>query len=358
LGNQNTYLPREISEDSLRKNNNIWKEVNVSRKSFDGDITWYQKSQIGGKNSVTNTVRDDSFDEQNNPLSDELLFFENSILCKTQSLMTDSTVGQAINQTNRYFKDQNQTRIASRPKIGGTPVVSKGNAVKPANAETGTISDEFCRVWTKNYQYDRLSKMVRAGHGHKSNTETSGLMIKRVDTVLNENGLPRISPTFKERNNGKLRSDLDFKEISNLNQDPKRYMFSIENLAWVNAKIFLPPNEIGQFGGRLMWFPPYDLTFNEQNNANWNETMFVGRPEPIYTYNNATRNGTLSFKVVVDHPSILNELVHYGIKNNNTQRSVSDEEILSFISGCHEYSLDKLSERYKNIAINELADIQ
>jgi hypothetical protein len=35
-----------------------------------------------------------------------------------------------------------------------------------------------------------------------------------------------------------------------------------------------------------MWFPPYDITFSENNSVNWESTNFIGRGEPIYTYNN------------------------------------------------------------------------
>jgi hypothetical protein len=32
-----------------------------------------------------------------------------------------------------------------------------------------------------------------------------------------------------------------------------------------------------------MWFPPYGLTFSENVQASWNQSDFLGRPEPIYT---------------------------------------------------------------------------
>ena len=58
-----------------------------------------------------------------------------------------------------------------------------------------------------------------------------------------------------------------------------------------------------------MWFPPYDMKVSEQNSADWTANQFLGRPEPIYTYNNTTRQGNLNWKIVVDHPSILNAIV-------------------------------------------------
>jgi hypothetical protein len=59
-------------------------------------------------------------------------------------------------------------------------------------------------------------------------------------------------------------------------------MFSLENLAWRTSSKpgftydELPDCEKGPNGGRVMWFPPYDLKFSEQSSANWNPTSFLG----------------------------------------------------------------------------------
>jgi hypothetical protein len=53
----------------------------------------------------------------------------------------------------------------------------------------------------------------------------------------------------------------------------KKYMFSIENLAWRTSDksgftvLDLPYCERGPNGGRVMWFPPYDLKVSENNQA-------------------------------------------------------------------------------------------
>jgi hypothetical protein len=91
-------------------------------------------------------------------------------------------------------------------------------------------------------------------------------------------------------------------------------MFSIENLAWADVSdAFMSKSEIGlgdpaapNVRGRMMWFPPYDLKVDDNSQANWGEEDFLGRPEPVFTYNNSSRSGSLSFKVLVDHPSIIN----------------------------------------------------
>jgi hypothetical protein len=56
-------------------------------------------------------------------------------------------------------------------------------------------------------------------------------------------------------------------------------MFSIENLAWRTSSRpgftydELPVCEKGPNGGRVMWFPPYDLKFSDSSTANWNDTI-------------------------------------------------------------------------------------
>jgi hypothetical protein len=106
-------------------------------------------------------------------------------------------------------------------------------------------------------------------------------------------------------------------------------MFSIENLAWADNLADLPISEIGPGDvlsgnkGRIMWFPPYGLTFDENSNANWTTTDFIGRSEPVYTYNNATRSASISFKILVDHPRVING--YRGKSNNLIER---------FMAGC------------------------
>jgi hypothetical protein len=79
-------------------------------------------------------------------------------------------------------------------------------------------------------------------------------------------------------------------------------MFSIENLAinpleYENVPI---PEEIGQ-NGRILWFSPTIIDFNETVSPNINTTNFLGRGEPVYTYANTERKLTLNFYMVVDH---------------------------------------------------------
>ena len=114
-----------------------------------------------------------------------------------------------------------------------------------------------------------------------------------------------------------------------------------------------------------MWFPPYNLKFSEQANAQWNDNSFIGRGEKIYSYVNTERTGTLSFTILVDHPSIINEWARGG-KMGKTGNKVSplskDEMILRYFAGCDSLEFNPREEfdvpyssisEYNELRINE-----
>ena len=53
--------------------------------------------------------------------------------------------------------------------------------------------------------------------------------------------------------------------------------------------------------GDQFYFPPYIQSIQNTENANWNSTNFLGRPEAIYTYNNSSRDASISFYVLTDY---------------------------------------------------------
>ena len=59
--------------------------------------------------------------------------------------------------------------------------------------------------------------------------------------------------------------------------------------------------------------------------------------EPVYTYKSTSRNGTLSWKIVVDHPSVLNLIVDKVLSNEID--SNADKVLESFFAGCQTYDL-------------------
>ena len=190
----------------------------------------------------------------------------------------------------------------------------------------------YCRVWIKNAPYNNFEDTINLKQ-HSNKNKVFDILSKietkervsnnRLETysVINHNGFINISPIIDVNNKGET--------INNTNI--KRCMFSIENLAWKDyANKGLTAEQIGPNGGRIMWFPPYNLDFNEVASAQWNTNDFIGRGEKIYTYTNSERTGTLSFSLLVDHPSILN----VWKKNTKTKTNEQEEDVLRFFVGC------------------------
>ena len=257
-------------------------------------------------------------------ISSEFNFNGDSILCSTQTLANrDDIIGDVVRNSTRSLRG-----------------MSKGSAVK-----WPITSKEFCRVWTKDNGYNQISDLVRKGYTGYGR----GLMTDTKYTTLDKNGMPIIAPT---------KQNSTINENGERTLDPtiaKRYMLSIENLAWKGAKVFLPCGEIGPNGGRIMWFPPYNISFSENNSANWTTNDFVGRPEPIYTYNNSSKSGSLSFKLVVDHPSIIN---HFNNDIYNEQGyGKGDGELEAFFDDCVNYPIEDLLSKYKQFTSDEINNL-
>jgi hypothetical protein len=95
----------------------------------------------------------------------------------------------------------------------------------------------------------------------------------------------------------------------------------------------------------------------KQTTPHFSDTNFLGRPEPVYTYQNTKRSGNLSWKIVVDHPSILNVIVDKELKNEKTVQRVN-QIVDSFFAGCKKYDIYELARKYNMLSSNELNDIQ
>ena len=334
----------------------------VQARLFHGDKNYSEGGEITGKlvwistNSqnklgANNDEYGDISSDVEKGLSTKFTFRDTSILGKTQSLLNTmpanggesrSHVANAIDQTSRIFKE-------------GDVFLSRGSAIKYVDKYTGVESGvEYCRVWTKDRPYLNMSDVMKNTSliRNQNIPEANGSVL---DNAYNLNIYPN--------SNG----NKDFQGSTNIKEGEngffaKKYMFSIENLAWKTSNVpgftytDLPYCERGNNGGRVMWFPPYDLKVTEQNNANWEATNFLGRPEPIYTYQNTQRNGTVSFKVVVDHPSILNLLVRDFFKD------MSDEEaenyINAFFAGCKDVDFYDLIRKYTTLSKDDITRIQ
>lgn len=155
----------------------------------------------------------------------------------------------------------------------------------------------------------------------KGDPHETGWQYSVLDTSKGGDGLLKITPKFSK---GNTESNIHTKDC----------MFSIENLAWKGYDPYSFENALsweqrGPLGGRIMWFPPYGIEFNESTNVNWSRNTFIGRGEDVYTYVNTQRTGNLSFLMVVDHPSIID----YATWNTNAPQP-SETDMLRFFAGC------------------------
>ena len=234
--------------------------------------------------------------------------------------------GHAIDQTSKVFND-------------GYKDIGKGSGAKFIDKAIlgGVNASEFCRTWTKDNPYYTFKNLQKSG----------GLLRGNKDSVLTNTFNLNIGPSIGSN----IDDTVDSKNV-------KKYMFSIENLAWRGAPELdtLPMSEKGPNGGRVMWFPPYDISISDTNSTQWSPTTFLGRTEPIYTYNSTERMGSLSFKIVVDHPSILNVIVDKELKSVPDQSA--DSVIESFIAGCSEFDIYELADKYGDfLSLVELEEI-
>lgn len=288
-------------------------------QSFQLKKTWVTNATDAVNNEYTSGTPIDL----KNPLT------KKSLLTKTQQLFNSKGFKTLVSSKGDMSIDdisQIQTAVVGEGISKGNAVL-KGNRFDVAGNYLGYAfkyaSNTYCRSWTSHDRYDTVNKMVR--HSGLYTSEKVPYRFHTEGSVLDDNGFPKIAP------------------YKNDASDPKKYMFSIENLAWADNNADLPICEQGPGDlisgkrGRIMWFPPYDINFSEQNSINWESTNFIGRGEPIYTYNNTERSGNLSFKVIVDHPSYVNTFAGSD--------GPDDHYINSFWAGCakpNSYFTDKL----------------
>ena len=283
-------------------------------------------------------------------LSTDIEYKGGSILDNTQRIVQAADnvqgakrlkhVGNAINQVSKVFNDGYKEMTKGSQVIAYYDKNSGSNTIGVSGFEVGK---EYCRVFQKDTPYLTYADLQKTDGITTSGRKFSYSIF---DNTYNLNIAPIRNPGSTNIVDGKV----------------KKYMFSLENLAWRTSDQpgftydDLPSCEKGQNGGRIMWFPPYDITFSEDSKANWNPTSFLGRPEPIFTYKNTTRTGSLSWKIVVDSPAMMNTIVEKQLANRSPQEinSIMD----SFFAGCVKYDIYDLASKFNTIPTSELYTYQ
>ena len=322
-----------------------------------GNLTWISRNRID-TSDLTSLQKTKSTD---------FTFRTDSILETTQKILDTKPqnggdalahIGHILDQTSKYFKD-------------GDTLISRGSAVKYVDNSGRNTGVEYARVWTKNRPYltfgDTMpfyKETIDTPYYKKTEKPYRRTGIRKFDSsVLTNTWNLNMAPMSDGTTSKEFPGSSNILPNSNGSGFyAKKYMLSIENLAWASSTLpgftvdSLPFSERGPNGGRVMWFPPYDLKVSEQNSAKWEPNLFLGRPEPIYTYQNAERSGTISFKVVVDHPSVLNLLIREHFKSVN--ETDTDAYINSFFAGAKDIDFYSLIRQYNNLNSDEISTVQ
>lgn len=331
------FATKSINEGGSISGNLVW----TSRKT--NNAAGYKAKpggDLGSKDgeyiSISNQIESDK--------STNINFKHSSILDNTQRLVSSADnatglnklqhVGTAINQLSKVFHD-------------GYKEMTKGSKVVSYKDLSGSVAGmEYCRIFTKDTPYYTYADLQKSDG---ITTYGRRFSYSVLDNTYNLN----IAPIRGDKSTNIIKTDKG--------RGVKKYMLSIENLAWRTSSRpgytydELPDCEKGPNGGRIMWFPPYNLKYSDSSTPSFNPTTFLGRPEPIYTYKDTTRSGTLSFTILVDSPSITNLLIDKELKGDNTK---VDSILNSFFAGCVKYDLYELAKKYNMLSINDIYTLQ
>lgn len=289
----------------------------------------------------------------------------NSIVSKTKQLFNENKINTIVSAFHTKPTAPMKLSSAKTVKYG----MSHGRNLLLKSAERGDYANydihgydnPYCRVWTHHYQYNRRDRLIRPfvtfDDSERENTTSTDIAEwhnfarQNADWKDKDGGYAwkggnagwELSVLHNDSKNGtvniapKYSNDPNHKTIK-----PIDCMFSIENLAWQGYDPYsfqkaLSNEQRGPMGGRIMWFPPYDIRFSESVNVNWNPHDFIGRGETVHTYKNTSRSGSLSFKILVDHPSYTDLMLHHDgeiTTGKSTKSGAADTDFLRFFAGC------------------------
>ena len=284
----------EFNDDN--KNKLIWGRDGIAQSANDNI------SNLRGNFTDTGVVATDFPNSKFNAF-DGLLEYTRNLL--------NASEGRIVDQTRKAF-----VRGKSFAGLDKAVVGFNGSALWVANTSNyainmGTSNSTGVRQHSTLDQYDRFGKAIRF--------VGNNAYVGNPYSVIYDWVLPRIHPTVPVNADG---------VPSNHN-----LMFSLENLA---VRVIsndgvgiiddeygsqIPIEEVGQFNGRQMWFPPYNMELNESSVASFDKTVMVGRNEPMYSYQYSERSATLTFTLLSDYPQNLKNQQYQG---DNKHRDISE----------------------------------
>ena len=243
---------------------------------IEGGFTWVSpkyKDNAGKKVGIGGEITDQDEDfkpsSYNSTESTNIEFRQGSILDDTQRIIDSQPqggrrlqhVGNAIDQVSKVFHD-------------GYNEMTKGSRVLTYTGAIGQeVGTEYCRVFAKDIPYLQYNDLQKT---NGMTTQGRKFAYSVMDSTYNLNIAPN------KREGGQDSTNLVMDTAGGVSY-AKKYMFSLENLAWRTSATpgfsvsELPICERGPNSGRIMWFPPYGLTFNTDG---WSTTIFHVK-EPV-----------------------------------------------------------------------------
>ncbi len=277
----------------------------------------------------------------------------NSILYKTKKLFRNHKVNTLISRfatnaddgsNNIFYGGQKRSNFG---ESHGKNLLTKKAENGGGPTDRNGYQNPYCRVWTHHYQMASLKNAIRPFYTEDENGQNG--KVTPLTTIHKwegfdetatpggwKNGNPGWEHSVIDKDTGLINITPSYVNGGASNIHPKDCMFSIENLAWKDYDPYsfeqcLSWEQRGPMGGRIMWFPPYNLNFSETTQANWQASQFIGRGEDVFTYTNTIRTGTLTFTMLTDHPSITDYATWYTDYEDN---GLKDTDWLRFFAGC------------------------
>ena len=315
FSNYQTYLMYAEAEGQMEAP--IFRHINANEGVNVSCVETYTRRDVKGKDDIINFTNEQ--------------FRNNKYKTIIGRFHTDS-----FNHPNesRLKKDPTASAVSQYGMSHGRNLLKRDHM----NSFTNDYHDPYCRVWTYHKQYSRYYDVIRPFIGDdkqeldetlKNTFQINREHLTKYGAKNSQSGLINIFPEYLTDGN---------------NNSIYKCMFSIENLAWKNNDELFDNTSYtkGPEGGRIMWFPPYGLTLDENISTNWNASQFIGRGEKIYSYVDTERKGNISFMLLIDHPSLLNGIA----KDRDTVSDVDDvrskeQEILRFFAGCEVLEAEK-----------------
>lgn len=322
----NSQIDNYVSTESNFTEDDSKKQLVWGRDGVAKEAETFIKNLRGSDDGVDENPDNNIFNETN---------ARKGLLEYTRNLL-NATEGNFVDITRKAFKDGNEY-------IGfnGSPLWKPNDSNYSVASRNYNPSNGDSRFGVRQHSvldpYDKFAKAIRF-HGnivYKGNE----------NSVINKTVIPKICPIKK--NSGGV--------------DNKNLMFSLENLAIGTVKRNgekygiiddefgspIPLSEVGQFGGRKMWFPPYNLQVQEVSVAKYESTVMIGRNEPMYNYQNSERSAVVSFSLLVDYPEQLRNLKSKNGEGLN--KAIADFFAFGGDPLPDEYNVERKEERIKKL---------